>query len=71
MKISSNIRAARLSRGISQARLADLLGCHRQTVAHWEQGRRVPNLRWLQEIADALNTTPSKLLSEGMDPTHD
>jgi DNA-binding transcriptional regulator YiaG len=36
----ADIIAARERMGLTQARLADLLGVHTRTVCSWEQGRR-------------------------------
>ena len=48
--------AIRKAAGVSQEQLADELGVHPQTVARWEQGRRVPR--------GELRLRYAKLLSE-------
>lgn len=50
------LSVARLSLGMTQAQLAESLGVHRSTVAHWEQGiYPVPN--WLPVALRGLGGT--------------
>lgn len=53
------IRERRKTRGLSVAQLATILGVSRMTVYRWERGTVQPRLPTVEDIADALGTTPS------------
>lgn len=59
--VGSNIRDARIARGLSQPQLAILVGVKRRSIYAWESGERWPGLR-LPEIARALRTSRAELL---------
>lgn len=70
--IGPRLVAARKRAGLGQHELAEMLGL--QTPAplnHWEQGRRVPPLTWLIEVADALHVSCDFLLGRSEDDTRD
>jgi transcriptional regulator with XRE-family HTH domain len=48
------IRAARDSKGWTQATLADKVGVHRVTVAQWERGAKQPEKRSLVALSAIL-----------------
>lgn len=50
----SAIARLRIDRGLTQARLAEMIGCPRQTIARWETGARVPRLTYLVKLSRAL-----------------
>ena len=52
-----------MERGLSQQQLADRLHVERPSVANWEAGRRVPDATLIFQIAEALGTDASVLLS--------
>lgn len=52
----------RKRRGLSQAKLAELLGVEQPTVQRWETGSRMPDLDSLQALAKVLGVTPGSLL---------
>lgn len=58
------IRAARLSRSMSQARLADEIGVSPSTIAMYETGQRFPVLDNLDALADALNLPISYFIED-------
>lgn len=58
-----NVRARRLKLGLTQAQLAERLGMFRTYIVEVEQGRRSMLFKTLVQFADALETTPSALLS--------
>jgi transcriptional regulator with XRE-family HTH domain len=53
--VGRRIRILRLSRSLSQERLAELAGMHRTYLGGIERGERNPGLRNLQAIAVALD----------------
>lgn len=50
-----------MARGITQMRLAQILGTDEAMVSHWERGARTPDADRLREIADALGVAMDDL----------
>ncbi len=63
MKLGEKIRTLRKKIRYSQGELAEVIGVHVNTIVRWERGDRTPTANKLKELADALSTTPSELLS--------
>lgn len=61
------IAEKRRGMGVSQRKLADMLGVSQSTVAMWEIGRNLPSLRLFLKLADILNCTTDELLGRGKD----
>jgi transcriptional regulator with XRE-family HTH domain len=61
-QIGASVRQARLSRGVTQDALAQLLGVDRVTVTRYENGSRPLPLAALLQIADYLEQPVSALL---------
>lgn len=61
--VGRNVRAARVERGMTQERLAEVSGFSQQYISDLERGRRNPTIVSLHELAQALNVTPVQLLS--------
>jgi transcriptional regulator with XRE-family HTH domain len=59
----ANMRTRRNALGISQTRLADALHVPQSYVSDLERGRISPNVTTLAALAEALDTTPSLLIS--------
>lgn len=57
------MKARRLQIGLSQVALAEKLGVHQPYISDLESGRKSPLMETLADIADALDTTPAKLLT--------
>lgn len=53
----SEIRVARVRKGLSQADLAALVGCSRQSISLYESGLVQPSVLIARAIADALDTS--------------
>ncbi|MDA9435689.1 helix-turn-helix domain-containing protein [Bradyrhizobium sp. CCBAU 51627] len=60
-KIIANLRNAA---GLSQEELAERAKIHRTYVSQIERGLKSPTLVMLFRLAQALNTTPSKILKQ-------
>ena len=60
--ISKNIKALRLERGWTQQEMADLLFVTRQTVSNWENGKALPDVETLLQIAEKLNIDVNELV---------
>lgn len=64
-RIGQAIAVLRMSRQLTQATLAELLGVEQETISRFERGERLPSLLRLEEIADALNCPLEQLLQSG------
>jgi transcriptional regulator with XRE-family HTH domain len=62
LPLPSFLRDSRQARGLSQRRLATLLGVTNTQVSRWEQGMDVPRLERLSQIAGALNVSMRQLV---------
>lgn len=69
MGIGEAIKKWREVRDISQERLANLSGLSRQTIYHYEAGKRVPGLVELYAIALALGASSVDALRQGPPPS--
>lgn len=56
------LASLRKARGLSQARLAEMVGVEQPTIQRWEKGKREPDLDNLKSLATALGVTPGSLL---------
>lgn len=65
MDIGQKIKAARISKRLTQQELGDIVGVQKSAIAKYENGRIVNIKRsTLQKIASALNMRPSELIFE-------
>ena len=66
MNLSEKIRYLRIQKGMTQAELAEKLNTTKQTIGKYEN-QVVTNLplNRIQELADALDTTPAYLMGWG------
>ena len=60
--IGSNLKAARTNKGLSQQKLANLIGVSRSTIAMWETGGSQPDNIALKQISNILQVTTDYLL---------
>ena len=60
--IAKNIKMIRKGKGWTQQQMADFLFVTRQTVSNWENGRALPDLDTIEQIAEKLNVTSEYLL---------
>ena len=58
------IKKARLTEGLTQKEVADVLGVSIVAVCKWENGKSLPAPRRLKKIADVLHISVSSLISE-------
>lgn len=64
MTLGERIRAQRQRAGMSQEKVAELVGVSRQAVAKWESGQSAPNTENLFKLADIFGTKVDLLLEE-------
>jgi len=71
--IGLTIRTMRMSRGLSQAQLADLAGLSRSAIGNYENGAREPDLDTIEALADAFNVSIADLTDSSVtkDPDDD
>ena len=62
--VARNVRAARVTRGLSQEAFADLCGYHRTYIGSIERGQRNITLETLEALAAALDITPQSLMAQ-------
>ena len=63
-KIGAFLKQLRNKKGITQERLAEILGVSGRTVSRWETGEGYPDITLLAPLAHALGTTTDELLKE-------
>lgn len=61
-----NVKQRRTELGLTQTDVAVRIGVDAGYVSDIERGRRKPNLSRLAPLADALDTTPSALISSAV-----
>ena len=64
MTLGEKIKSLRKRLGMSQEKLAELMGISRQAVAKWENGQSAPSTANLFKLAEILNTTTAFLLAD-------
>ena len=62
MGFKENLKALRVAKGISQAKLAELLNISVKTVSHWETGYTEPSVAQLVFLADFFDVSLDELL---------
>lgn len=62
--VGARIRALRKSRGLTQRKLADMIGTNIVTISSWELGKQAPSIEHAHRIASALNCDVSGLIIE-------
>src|SRR5215203_6076371 len=58
----SRLRELRKAKGLSQAKLAELVGASQSDIARLERGRRRLTADWIRRLAPALEVSPAELL---------
>jgi transcriptional regulator with XRE-family HTH domain len=64
--IGANVRSCRTGAGMTQSRLAGLIGSTVPVVSRMESGTHLPSLRTVLKVAGALGVSLARLL-EGLD----
>lgn len=66
MNIGLKIKEYRKSKGLTQKELADKIGVAVNTISRYEIGERVPTLKIIYDIAEALNTDIGNILNDDL-----
>ncbi len=66
-KLQNRIKEVRLKQGLSQKKLADLIGTSQQQIDLLEKSERKISIEWLEKLAKGLNADPISLLPEQWD----
>lgn len=64
MKFQEKLQVLRKEKGISQEKLAELIGVSRQAVAKWEVGQSTPDLENLITLSDLFMVSIDKLVKD-------
>ena len=62
MTTGEKIKRLRKENGFTQEQLAELINVSLMSVRRWEWGKTAPNSKYLQKLAEVLNTTSEYLL---------
>jgi CheY-like chemotaxis protein/DNA-binding XRE family transcriptional regulator len=65
MSFAENLKRIREGKGLSQHELAKKLDVAQSTIGMWESGRRTPKIDELNRMSKILDTTITRLLSQG------
>ena len=71
MTLGEKIRACRQEAGMSQEKVAELVGVSRQAVTKWEADQSLPGIDNLQALAAELGVTVDQLLTGGPEAGED
>jgi len=61
--MKNKIKELRIARGLTQEKLAELVGVRRETIVFLEQGKYNPSLNLADNIAKVLKTPIDKVFS--------
>jgi len=64
VRFGAIVRKVRLSKGVSQERLAELAGLHRTYISSVERGERNVTLQTVEKLAKALGVSMAKLMPD-------
>ena len=61
---ANKLKALRAAKGLTQRQLADLMFVSNGTIANWETGKRLPDIKMLARLAKCLDVEAYTLVSE-------
>lgn len=67
LRNESKLARVRIARGLTQAQLADMVGCTRVDVSRWERGTHAMGAQRLAQIARALGCRIEDILDDPED----
>lgn len=66
LDFSKTFKALRKKRGLTQKELAEILNVSQNAIYNWENGKREPSLKMIENIANALNVSIETLIGLDM-----
>ena len=66
VNIGKNIKEKRLEQGITQSKLAKLIGVTHAAISFWENGVNIPNVLDCWKIADVFNISIDELIGRNI-----
>ena len=69
-QIGNQIAALRKAKGLTQAQLGERLGISFQAVSNWENGKTLPDVAVLLDLAHVLETSADNILTGGQKMIH-
>lgn len=60
--MGEKLKAARKAAGMSQAQLAEAVGCHQKDISRYESGQHEPGALTLKKIAQAIGCSMDDLI---------
>ena len=69
-KFNERLRKIRMSRGLYQADLANLMNIEPYNISNWEQGRAEPCIEDIRKLCQVLKISADKLLDVREDDYH-
>ena len=60
--MGEKLKAARLAAGLTQAQLAEKVGCQQRDISRWENGLREPVASTLKKLAEAIGCSMDVLV---------
>ena len=70
MNLGGKIKARRRQLNLSQEKLAEMVNVHSNTIRKWEKNESTPDIKLLQPLAEALQTTTTYLCEEKETENH-
>ena len=67
MSIGENIKKHRLSLGLTQDKLGEMLGVTGKAVSTWEKGVKIPRMPIITQLADLFDVPKSRLIDDDSD----
>ena len=64
MSFQEQLQTLRKATGLSQEKLAEIMGISRQAVAKWEVGQSYPDIARLIDLSDFFNVSIDKLVND-------
>lgn len=73
LSFAENVKRLRETKGLTQAKLAELVGVTQPTIAQYEMGIKIPTIVVGARLAEQLGTTCEGLIgsTDTQPPTHD
>ena len=71
MSIGENIKKHRLTLGLTQDKLGEMLGVTGKAVSTWEKGIKIPRMPIITRLADLFEISKSRLIDDESDLKHE